>query len=151
MKRPIVFFIAGFFLLVVIVEVYGSSVTDKLHIQTTVPPELEYEVQHEPSTIKITPSDLRKGYNDLNLGTVLSVTTNDPNGYIISISSQGGEFFSSIVVTIDDGDSYELLPDGSVDIHVPYVGPKPERKKLSYRFYLLTTAARIFKKEGGKR
>ncbi len=136
MKSLVACIMAGFLLLGVMGEVSGRSISASLNIQATVLPWLEHHILHDHSVFKITPAAIKKGYQDVHVGTVLSVTTNDTNGYIISVNSYGVEAVTSIVVTTDGGVSYVISLDGGVEIHEPYSGSTSEIKKLSYRFYL---------------
>jgi hypothetical protein len=134
MKVQTIYIIIGIFLLVVLGEAQGGSVADSLHIQATVPPQLQYQIISEPTEIEITKKDKKKGYKDIRKGTTVSVTTNNPNGYILSVCYPKGKPYTSIQVS-DGTSTYELLPFGCVDFHEPYNGPA-EEKDITYRLYL---------------
>lgn len=131
-------------LLVTLGEVSGKSAETELHIEATVVPKLDYRILREPNAFKLTPAGIKKGYEDSNEETVISVTTNDTNGYMISVMSHSIENVTSIVVTTDDGVSYVIYPGGGVEIHIPYSRTTTVIKKLSYRFYLSPDAENGF-------
>ena len=139
MKRSTFYTTIGLSLLLVNGEAYSGAVSDRLHISATVAPKIEYRILTEASALKITPADLKKGYHDVHMGTFLTITTNDPNGYLLSIQSQRGEGLVSITVTVE-GSAYNLSPTGSVEIPFPFHGLAPEKRKLSYRFHLAPNA-----------
>lgn len=144
LKRPAVCIMAGLMLLGIIGEVSAGSVTTELNIEATVRPRLDYRLLREPRAFKLTPAGIKKGYQDIDENTILSVTTNNTNGYIISVNCYGIDDVTSIVVTTDDGVSYVISPGGGVEIHIPYSRSTTEIKKLSYRFYLLPDAEQGF-------
>lgn len=139
----------------------GASVSNKLHIQAIVPPMLEFRTVHEKHELKITKSDVQKGYKEVNNGTSVSVTTNSSNGYVISISAQPlvsaenkdkdeknknhkkdkGDndrtlaVYTYVTVTID-GRYFGTAPGGSVDFQMPATSKTNNTTRLSYRFAL---------------
>ena len=119
-------------------DVNGKSVTDKLYIRATVPPEFKYRIIHQPSFLKITPDDIKKGYKEVKDGSIISITTNNPNGTQLSISCEENMIFTSVTITLEGGGHYELFPGNNIDIPVPYRGPTQSVIKLHYRFHLLT-------------
>ena len=118
-------------------EARGGSVSDSLNIQATVSPFLTYQILSEPVEVKITKRDKQRGYKDLRRGkgTTVSVTTNNPNGYVLSVCYPKGKPYTSIEVS-DGTSTHQLMPLGCVDFHEPYNGPAAEKKVISYRLYL---------------
>ena len=123
----------------------GASSGSQLTVQVTILPKLEYTILEEFASLEITLDDLERGYKDVQAGTVLSVTTNDANGYLLSVFShfsQDGAPVNEILaiqairITTDGGDAYEILPDGTARIHIPFPGVDPHTQSLNYRFYL---------------
>jgi hypothetical protein len=127
--------IAVLFVLVT-TPVYSGSVIAKLHIQARVLPSLEYRVLHEPPVFKITPADIKKGYKDVIDGTVLSVTTNNTNGYMLSVCRQESDVIDSITVNVG-GVSHPLHSGGCVDLHIPFHSFTPNIMKMHYNIQLL--------------
>lgn len=157
MKGLTTVIVTSLFLLAFTGLAYSGSVTGQLHIEATVPPTLEFRIVHEKHDLKITKSDADKGYKNVENGTILSVTTNNPNGYIISIyanplvstedkkdkmdkKDKDGEdrvfeVYTSVTVTVD-GRSFGIAPGGSVEIHMSATSKTNDTKRLSYRFTL---------------
>ena len=96
---------------------------------------------HENHDLNITPSDAKKGYKKLNNWTIISVKTNDSNGYVISVSAQPLSINEVNVYTylhvIVDGRSFGTAPGGSVDIQMPATSIiEGNIIRLDYRFDL---------------
>jgi hypothetical protein len=146
--------------------VYSRSVTSKLAVQATVLPTLSFRIIREASGLKITKADINKGYIDVSSGTVFTVTTNSMQGYILFVtanrlqsmgrvnepsdehrdgSRQNGsknrinDVFTSVTL-YTNGNTYQILPDGSVDVLMFTHGLTPETKRLNYRFNLSASA-----------
>lgn len=154
--------VTALFLLAFAGLAHSGSVAGQLHIEATVPPTLEFRIVHEKHDLKITKSDAEKGYKNVNNGTIISVTTNNSNGYVISVSAQPlvgtedkkdekdkkhkkdkdkdgedrvFEVYTYVTVTVD-GRSFGIAPGGSVDIHMPVSSKTNDTKRLNYRFTL---------------
>lgn len=140
MKRLAFYYsMVGFSLLMLIGTAEGKSITAHLQISAEVEPEVEGQISEEDTDLEISEDDLRKGYKQAPIGTYLSVQTNNPNGYILSVQSQDSIVFISLSITVD-GNTFELSPNKSVEIHLPYHGLAREIKKLNYRFYFSPNA-----------
>jgi len=103
------------FFLISMVEVYGSSATGQLNIQASVPTLLEYRMLKENFGVHLTKGNIKKGYKDADSNTVIQITTNNTNGYVISLYCESDDFFTSVSVTTDSGSSYVLTPGSTVD------------------------------------
>lgn len=136
---------------------HSGSVTGQLHIEATVPPMLEFRIVDEKHDLKITKSDADKGYKNVNNGTIISVTTNNSNGYVISVSAnplvstedkkdkrdkkdKDGEdrvfeVYTYVTVMVD-GRSFGVAPGGNVDINMPATSKTNDTKRISYKFTL---------------
>jgi len=132
--------IAPLFLLISMDEVSGGSGTGYLNIHATVPAWLEYRMLKENSDVHLTKGNIKKGYKDADSNTVIQVTTNNPNGYVISLYCEEDDFFTSVRVTTDTGSSYVLTPGSGMDIYGPYEGLDPVVRQIDIRFYLSSNA-----------
>ena len=131
--------ILGGFLLVVAGETHSESVSDQLLIRAQVAPILEYRIAREPSVLEIKKVDLKKGYTDIKDNVVLYVTSNNIDGYYLSISTQDTALFTSITVTTRDKSVAELYPGESLELHMPFQ-PSEVKHKLDFRFNLAADA-----------
>lgn len=143
--------VTALFLLAFAGLAHSGSVTGQLHIEATVPPTLEFRIVDEKHDLKITKSDADKGYKNVNNGTIISVTTNNSNGYVISVSAnplvstedkkdKDGEdrvfeVYTYVTVMVD-GRSFGVAPGGNVDINMPATSKTNDTKRLSYKFTL---------------
>jgi len=132
-KRVTTAIIIAFILTVA--KAYGGSVSTNLQVRAWLQTGIEYRIIHERKLLKINPSDKKKGYKNIKSGTILSVKTDNPNGYIISVACHESELFVSLEVREGDR-SFMLTPGGQVDIIEPNSGKKHDMKKLDYKFYL---------------
>ncbi|NOT98292.1 MAG: hypothetical protein HOO97_04260 [Sideroxydans sp.] len=123
----------------------GGSVASKLTIQAVVPPTLSFRITRQPSRLQITQSDIRRGYKDVPSGTVCRITTNSMQGYVLTVSAYRllgagrrnapTNVYTSVTL-FADGNSYQIAPDGSVDVLLLPRGVTTETKQLNYRFYI---------------
>lgn len=117
------------------VEVCAKTVSTEVHIRATVPIQIDYEILKDPDLIEINKVDKKRGYKDVEKGTELKVTTNNPSGYIILLTCQEADFFTYVMVK--DGDRvFELFPGGQLEIHEPLPIRPPDKKSLDYTFHL---------------
>lgn len=152
------------FFLAAIGDARGKSVDDSLNVSARVSQRLEFRIVRDPHRLEITRSGARKGFESVVNGTVISVVTNNLEGYVLAVSARGhvrevkkkhdeddkdgkkekhdrdekkgdGGTFTSVTLTMD-GNSYYLPADGEIEIHVPFKKMKPIVKKISYRFLL---------------
>jgi hypothetical protein len=117
----------------------AKSKSAQLSITATVTPKADSQITQDQTALDVKSNDLKKGYVKINNGTTVSTTTNDLNGYVITVQCQTVAFLTSISV-ISNGNTFQLVPGGSTQIHLPYPGPKADTQKLSYQFQLSTTA-----------
>lgn len=120
-------------------DVEGASTRGQLNIQADVPPVLNYNVSNRLSQIMVTRSNIKRGYIKKEKATFITVTTNNINGYFITLSASEFPGISRITVMINDR-FYILMPGSSIQIHMPYTGPKSVTKRLSYKFILNANA-----------
>jgi hypothetical protein len=74
---------------------------------------------------------------EIERGTVVSITTNTTEGYILSVLSLPSPVFTVVKVELkESGQSFSLGPGRSVAIHVPYSGRSRDTLELSYDFTL---------------
>ncbi len=79
----------------------------------------------EPQTLEVEP------------GTILSITTNTTEGYVLSVQSLPSPVFTVVKVELKDrGQSFFLGPGESVALHLPYDGKGSDTLELSYDFTL---------------
>ena len=142
-KRLAIFVIAAVFLLPSVGEVSGGSATTRMNIQVTATTWLKYRILKENLFVKVTKGDLKNGYKDANSNNVISVSTNNPNGYVISLYCEAGDFFTSVAVKTDSGFSYVLSPGSGVDIYGPHHGLDPDIRQVDFRFYLSPNARAV--------
>lgn len=70
-------------------------------------------------------------------GTVVSITTNTREGYILSVQSLPSPVFTVVKVKVkDSGQSFFLAPGQDVALHLPYDGKSSDTLRLSYDFTL---------------
>lgn len=116
-------------------EMCAKTVSTELHIQATVPTQLNYEILKHPEFIEINKVTKKRGYLDVEKGTELKVTTNNPSGYVILLTCQEADFFTS--AKVKDGDNvYTLFPGSQLEIHETLQIQPPDKKSLDYTFYL---------------
>lgn len=126
--------IACLTVLFTITNVFAGSTSVKINISARVLPSLDYTVLRTPDMVEVTQSDIQNGYKDITEGSVISVTTNDPNGYILSVCGLGSESFTSLDVSVD-GKLYEIPFSGCTEIYMPFKGIESDIKRLNYRVY----------------
>lgn len=116
-------------------KICAETVSTELHIRATVPIQLEYEILKNPKFIEINKVNKKRGYKDVEKGTELKVTTNNPSGYIILLTCEEADFFTYALVK--DGDRvFELFSGGQLEIHEPLHIHPPDKKSLDFTFYL---------------
>jgi len=135
--------IALLFLLASMGEVSGGSATTQFNVQATVTPWLEYSFLKQNDRVHLTKGNIKNGYKDADSNTVIKVTTNNPNGFVISLYCESDDFFTSVSVTTDTGSSYILTPGSTVDIYGPYEGLDPVVRQIDVRFFLSPNAQPI--------
>jgi len=75
-------------------------------------------------------------------GTILSITTNTTEGYVLSVQSLPSPVFTVVKVELkESGQSFFLRPGESVALHLPYEGKGTDTLELSYDFTLSTGVA----------
>lgn len=117
------------------VEICAETVSTELHIQATVPIQLDYQILKDPDFIEINKVNEKRGYIDVEKGTELKVTTNNPSGYFILLTCQEADFFEDVIVK--DGDrSFTLRPGEQLEIPEPLPIRPPDKKSLDYTFNL---------------
>jgi hypothetical protein len=115
-----------------------ESLSSNLDIKVRVLPFLEYKIIHEQCVLFIKQSDIKKGYVEVNDGLVFSVSTNNPDGYILWMSSRDSRFISFILIMTEYNKYYKLLPGESIEMHMPYRDDHHNHNivKVSFKIYL---------------
>ena len=121
---------------------HAKSTNSTLKIDATAVASLKYQIQSNPRTIKITPAHLKKGYVEVNNVTIISVSTNNPDGYVISLQAAAVNYFSSVKVTTKEGRTVSIAPGEGADIRIPGPINGTDIQKLSYKFTLTPSAIR---------
>ena len=70
----------------------------------------------------------------------ISSSTNNPDGYAISLQAAAAIFFSSVMVTTKEGRTVSIAPGNIGDIRIPGAINGTDMQKLSYRFTLTPSA-----------
>jgi hypothetical protein len=116
-------------------QICAETVSTELHIRATVPTILDFEILKYPDFIEINKVNKKRGYIDVEKGTELKITTNNPFGYVILLTCEEADFFTDAIVK--DGDRvFELLPGSTLEIHEPLPIQPPDKKSLDYTFNL---------------
>ena len=140
MKKSLVYSLTFLFLFSHAETLYAETDTTELHIRASVPPLVIYNIISENQYLDISKSDIRKGYEEVRSGTIMSIKTNTQDGYLISIHLLASEAYISVTVQFDDdGRLFELLPGSNIDIHMPSSSIEKENIRLNYLFYLSDT------------
>ena len=132
-----------FFLLVLMLapnKSSGESNSSHLNISVRVPPYLEYKIIKEQFCLIIRPDDIKKGYAEINSGSIFAVITNNHDGYILWMSCEESEFISHVLIMTKNKKSYELYPGENLETQMPYRGHHHEIVKLRFRIYLNANA-----------
>ena len=119
---------------------HAKTTNSTLKIDATAVASLKYQIQSNPMTIEITPANLKKGYVEILNCTIIYVSTNNPDGYAISLQAAAAKFFSSVKVTTKEGRTVSIAPGNSGDIRIPGPINGTDIQKLSYRFTLTPSA-----------
>jgi hypothetical protein len=115
---------------------HAKTTNSTLKIDATAVASLTYKILSNPKTIEITRSDLKKGFEIVPGGTMISVSTNNPCGYTISMQAANVKFFSSVRVTTKQGRTVSIAHGKSAEIHIPGPINGTDIQGLSYRFHL---------------
>ena len=114
----------------------AQSVNQSIEVRANVPLLLEYDLLHETSVLVIKKTNIKKGIVNIKNGIVVSVTTNNANGYLFLITSQEVDFYTSATISTNDDRTFEILPNSSVEISMPFSGPKGETTKLDFQILI---------------
>lgn len=115
---------------------HAKTTNSNLKIDATAVASLTYKIISNPITVEITRSDLKNGFEVVTEGTKISVSTNNPGGYSISLKAADVKFFSSVKVTTKQGRTVTIAHGKSADIHIPGPINGTDIQTLSYRFNL---------------
>jgi hypothetical protein len=118
---------------------YAGTALDQLHIKAHVASTFEYDILKEPDTLNIKSVDIKKGYTELKNSTYLYISTNNQNGFVVSVCAQEINAFTLVEVTDGDG-YYQLYPDDCIDIFMLNLSTKDKKIKLDYNFHILPSA-----------
>ena len=111
------------------VGVYGGILQTELRIDANIPPILEYSVISDP-TLDITDFEIEAG--EAPRETVLSITSNMPDGFLIVFENEGN---LSATATAG-GMQVEIASRGHAQIAMPFTGSAPTTYHIDYVFYL---------------
>jgi hypothetical protein len=112
---------------------FAGSGKATIVVSATVIAKISQSTIHQEPLIKVTQSDLKKGFVDIPSGTILQVKTNARNGYALFFEGSN-ELFKEVMV-MDRGRTVTLSPHGGFILQ-PYSGSNIEVKDLSYRLQL---------------
>ena len=118
----------------------GGSTSANLLVRATVAPYLEHRILHEQSGLLVSGFDLVRGYKDVNAGTIASISTNSPNGYVLSIFCSESPTIAFVEVTVD-GRTSSLTCSGAIDMILSKDNPITDVRRISYRFYFSQEAS----------
>ena len=129
------FWVPGLVFLTIMVGSMPAAASDKaqarLHVSATILAMIKVGVTSQPSQISIDQIHVAQGYIDIEDGTVLSITSNSPDGFMMSLSHD-----SSIVARVEarlsQGSAYEERE--MIFIRTPAL--KEAQTHVSYRLYL---------------
>lgn len=121
--------------LILLVGVEDSAAGNKetLFVSANVLPKLSQTTFRQPTGLTITQQDISTGYIDIEAGTELHVTSNDPNGYFLNF------YFEGPVIQATDvnvNGRTVLVQAGAGLIHQPFPGISGETVEITYRLYL---------------
>ncbi|MBI5663945.1 MAG: hypothetical protein HZC49_02470 [Nitrospirae bacterium] len=113
---------------------YCTESNGSMHVSASVTPAVKYQVLHREASYTVSKADIEKGYIDISNALVLSVWTNSPNGYLLSIAFDKSHIKE--IKIIDRYSSY-LISSGFQEIHMPHHGMRYQAKEINMRLYLL--------------
>ncbi len=115
-------------------KAFAGENSSSVMVMARVLPYVSSTVLSQPSTINITPEDLKRGYIEVEAGTVIEIRTNSRDGYMLSFEVVRGPFEDIWVV---DGDRSTVLSGGSGFVYQPSEDAGVVRTKvLSYKIHL---------------
>jgi hypothetical protein len=104
-----------------------------VRVSAMIPAKLSQKTLHQPTTLKVTSADVARGYLDIPAGTVLQVSTNDRDGYVLSFA------FTEMMVNQAEvrinGRSVLVPADGGL-VHLPFAGLAGQTIHITYRLFL---------------
>ncbi len=113
---------------------FSGGMTAKMNISVKVLPVVDYEILLGVPDIEVTPEDLLQGYKDITEGTVISVFTNNPDGYVLLVCGGIPESFSAVTISAGS-DLFNMPSEGCTEIYSSSHGMLKERRQLDYRIY----------------
>ena len=114
----------------------AQSVNQSIEVRANVPLLLEYDLISETSVLIIKKNNIKKGIVNIKSGIVVSVTTNNANGYSFLITSQEADFYTSATISINNGRTFKILPNSNVEISMPFSGPKGVTTKFDFQILI---------------
>jgi hypothetical protein len=120
----------------IIPNVDGAALRSQIAVSAVVPAQTVARLIQQPAEITITDADIARGYIDVEIGSQLSVTSNNPAGYVVDFFSRL-PIFTSVRIS-SAGGSADLGPDGGAIIERGRHG-RDIPLNLSYRFNLLAS------------
>ena len=107
----------------------------RLHVSATVLAMIKVGVTSQPSQISIDQIHVAQGYIDIEDGTVLSITSNSPDGFMMSLSHDPA-IVARVAARLSQGSSFEERDM----IFIRTQAIKDAQTHVSYRLYLNSNA-----------
>lgn len=116
----------------IVSEAFAERKRGIMPVETTVKPIISIKILHRPEKVNVTDADLKKGYVDLDAGTILEVYSNIRSGLLLKFESMGGPFNMMWVL---EGEKKTVFPNMMGLIRHSYTKEKAIRE-FHFRFYL---------------
>jgi hypothetical protein len=129
--------VALIFALITAGATYGKGNKTEMHVSARVLPVTQYKVLHQESSITVSEEDIKRGFIDVQNALVLSVTTNSPDGYLLTFFIDYNNFSG---LTLSEGINFYNIDETESEIHMPSEGKEPVTKNLTFRLHLLPDA-----------
>lgn len=125
------------FILALLASSKAADAADKQHkaqlqVSAIILTTIKVKVLSQPSQIEIAPEHLAQGFIDINNASVLLITTNSPDGFMMSLTHDP-ESFSSVSASLSQGGA---TAEGENMISVRTQQVKDEPMRVSYRLHL---------------
>lgn len=104
-----------------------------VQVSATIAAKLSQKKLQHPTTLRITATDAARGYLEVPAGTVMQVSTNDRDGYVLNFGFEGMMVKQAEVAI--NGRSVIVPAEGGL-VHLPFAGLNGEMVQITYRLYL---------------
>jgi hypothetical protein len=115
------------------IEDSAAGNKETLFVSANVLPKLSQTTLRQPTDLTITQQDIATGYINIEAGTVMHVTCNDPNGYFLNFYIED-RMINAADVKING--RIVTVQAGTGLIRQPFHGISGETVEITYRFYL---------------